>query len=47
MNLDNSIIDLLYQIPNIPNEIVPPGKLESDNEVIFSSDLSQIKNKEL
>lgn len=47
MDLDNSIIDLLYQIPNIPNEIVPPGKLESDNEVIFSSDLSQIKNKEL
>lgn len=47
MDLDNSIIDLLYQIPNLPNEIVPPGKLESDNEVIFSSDLSQIKNKEL
>ena len=47
MDLDNSIIDLLYQIPNMPNEIVPPGKLESDNEVIFSSDLSQIKNKEL
>ena len=46
MDLDNSIIDLLYQIPNLPNEIVPPGKLESDNEVIFSSDLSQIKNKE-
>jgi len=47
MDLDNSIIDLLYQIPNMPNEIVTPGKLESDNEVIFSSDLSQIKNKEL
>ena len=47
MDLDSSIIDLLYQIPNMPNEIVPPGKLESDNEVIFSSDLSQIKNKEL
>lgn len=47
MDLDNSIIDLLYQIPNLPNEIVTPGKLESDNEVIFSSDLSQIKNKEL
>ena len=46
MDLENSIIDLLYQIPNMPNEIVPPGKLESDNEVIFSSDLSQIKNKE-
>jgi seryl-tRNA synthetase len=47
MDLDNSIIDLLYQIPNLPNEIVTPGNLESDNEVIFSSDLSQIKNKEL
>jgi seryl-tRNA synthetase len=27
--------DLLYQLPNVPNEIVPPGKSEEDNETIF------------
>ena len=26
---------LLYQLPNVPNEIVPPGKSEDDNETIF------------
>ena len=26
---------LLYQLPNVPNEIVPPGKSEEDNETIF------------
>lgn len=25
---------LLYQVPNVPNEIVPPGKSDEDNEVI-------------
>ena len=28
----------LYQIPNIPNPDVPPGKTEDDNETIFSVD---------
>lgn len=27
-------IDLLYHLPNIPNEIVPSGKSENDNEII-------------
>jgi len=26
---------LLYQLPNVPNEIVPAGKSEEDNETIF------------
>ena len=25
----------MYQIPNIPNEIVPSGSTEEDNEVVF------------
>ena len=29
------LLDLLYQLPNVPNEIVPPGKSEDDNETIF------------
>jgi len=29
--LDAQIIQLLYQLPNVPNEIVPPGKSELDN----------------
>ena len=27
--------ELLYQIPNVPNELVPTGNSEEDNEVIF------------
>jgi seryl-tRNA synthetase len=27
--------DLLYQIPNIPNELVPAGSTEEDNECVF------------
>ena len=29
--LDGQIIQLLYQLPNVPNEIVPAGKSELDN----------------
>mgnify|MGYP006137894203 CR=1 FL=1 len=32
-----SLQDLLYKIPNLPNIIVPPGTTEADNEEIFSS----------
>ncbi len=28
--------EILYQIPNIPNELVPFGKDEADNEVVFT-----------
>lgn len=29
--------ELLYQLPNVPNAIVPPGKSDEDNEVIAES----------
>ncbi|MFT5279829.1 MAG: seryl-tRNA synthetase, partial [Bacteroidia bacterium] len=28
------LLDVLYQLPNIPNEIVPKGKTEEDNEFV-------------
>jgi seryl-tRNA synthetase len=28
---------LLYQVPNVPNEIVPAGNSEEDNEIIFEA----------
>ena len=31
----NELQNLLYQLPNVPNEIVPAGKSEEDNETIF------------
>ena len=30
---------LLYQVPNVPNEIVPPGKSDEDNEIILEQGL--------
>tara|TARA_Y100000991_G_scaffold47518_1_gene33902 strand:- start:188 stop:1459 length:1272 start_codon:yes stop_codon:yes gene_type:complete len=45
--LDQSILELLYQIPNTPNKLVPPGKSESDNEIIFSSSIDSLKNDSL
>ncbi|MEJ6584146.1 MAG: serine--tRNA ligase [Crocinitomicaceae bacterium] len=32
--LDKSITDLMYQLPNVPNELVKAGKNENDNETI-------------
>lgn len=46
-DLDQSILELLYQIPNKPNELVPPGKSENDNEIIFSSSIDSLKNDSL
>ena len=43
--LDKSIVDLLYQIPNVPNQLVPPGKSENDNEIIFSSPIDSLKSE--
>ena len=43
--LDKSIVDLLYQIPNVPNELVPSGKSENDNEIIFSTPIDDLKNE--
>src|SRR6218665_1854537 len=33
--LDNEITELLYQIPNVPNDLVVAGKNEEDNETIL------------
>lgn len=32
--LENELQQLLYQIPNVPNKIVPEGKSDQDNEII-------------
>jgi seryl-tRNA synthetase len=40
--LANDITAVLYQIPNVPNKIVPTGKSDADNEVIFE-DAPEIK----
>ncbi len=31
----DQVLKMLYEIPNIPNELVPPGNNEEDNEIIF------------
>jgi seryl-tRNA synthetase len=36
-DLANQITKKLYEIPNVPNKIVPPGKSDADNEVIFEN----------
>lgn len=34
---ENELLNILYQIPNIPNELVKAGKSEEDNEIIYQS----------
>ena len=34
-NLETELNEMLYQIPNVPNNLVPKGNSEEDNEVIF------------
>ena len=34
---ENEIQELLYQIPNLPNELVKAGKSELDNETVFEA----------
>ncbi len=36
--LENDLREMLYQIPNVPNEIVPSGKSEDDNEIVKTTD---------
>ena len=33
--IENEIQQILYQIPNIPNELVPEGNSDQDNEIVF------------
>ena len=38
--------ELLYQLPNVPNEIVPAGKSEADNETIFEAGSIPVLSKD-
>jgi seryl-tRNA synthetase len=46
-NFDNSIKELLYQIPNLPHALVPAGRNEKDNEILYSSDIKNMMNADL
>mgnify|MGYP000853744352 CR=1 FL=1 len=46
-NFDNSIKELLYQIPNLPHALVPAGGTEKDNEILYSSDIKNMMNADL
>lgn len=35
--LENEITQLMYQLPNVPNELVKAGKSELENETVFES----------
>ena len=35
--ITNELQQLLYQLPNIPNKLVPNGKTDADNELIFEN----------
>ena len=37
-DIKKELLDKLYAIPNIPNESVPAGKTEEDNEILFTVD---------
>ena len=41
LELESSIHDLFCLIPNIPNESVPPGVSENDNEIVSSSKIEK------
>ena len=43
IDLENQLKNRLYEIPNVPNESVPSGSNEADNEVVFQVEFS--KNK--
>jgi seryl-tRNA synthetase len=46
-NFDNSIKELLYLIPNLPHALVPAGRNEKDNEILYSSDIKNMMNADL
>ena len=41
IDLENQLKNRLYEIPNVPNESVPSGSNEADNEVVFQVELSK------
>ena len=40
-DLEYTIHDLFCLIPNVPNDVVPAGKSESDNEIVFSQEINK------
>ena len=46
-SFDNLINNLLYQIPNLPHDLVPPGKTEDDNQILYSSEIKNFINSDL
>jgi seryl-tRNA synthetase len=34
--INDELLQLLYQVPNVPNNIVPAGKSDADNEIVFN-----------
>ena len=41
IDLENQLKNRLYEIPNVPNESVPSGSNEADNEVVFQAEFSK------
>ena len=39
VNLENDLIQLLYEIPNVPHQNVPSGSNENDNEIVFQENI--------
>ena len=46
-SFDNLIKELLYQIPNLPHDLVPPGKTDEDNQIIYSAEIKNLMNSDL
>lgn len=48
-SINEELTQLLYQLPNIPNKLVPNGKTDADNELIFENkkQVSLAKNSKL
>ena len=46
-SFDNLIKELLYQIPNLPHDLVPPGKTDEDNQIIYSVETKNLMNSDL
>lgn len=44
--LDKDILQLMYQLPNVPNELVKAGKNELDNETVFEAGTTPVYNFE-
>lgn len=44
--LDKDILQLMYQLPNVPNELVKAGKNELDNETVFKAGTTPVYNFE-